>query len=94
MTWTERQRAMLAEMGLRVWDAPAAGEKGVAASAAPAVAEVRLTSRPPDAVIKVAPSPVAIVPNAAISSALGTASSMDWPALREAVTACTACSLH
>ena len=43
MTWTEHQHAMLAEMGLRVWDAPAASEPG---RADPVVSE-----RPPPAVV-------------------------------------------
>ena len=94
MTWSERQRAMLAEMGLRVWDAPAAGEAGDAAAAPAAVAEMRPTSRPAEAVIQAAPPPGAMAPRAAISAAPSAVSSMDWPALREAVTACTACSLH
>ena len=42
MSWDQRQRAMLAEMGLRVWDSPSAA---VSASPEPVVATVVL--KPP-----------------------------------------------
>ena len=46
MVWSERQRAMLAVMGLRVWGAPAAAEPDAAAAAVvdeavPSVAQAR-----------------------------------------------------
>ncbi len=74
MSWSERQRLMLQEMGLRVWtpvavEAPAAPVPEPASLAAPATAAV-----PPD-------------DRAAAIAA------MPWPALREAVAQCTACSL-
>ena len=93
MTWTTRQHAMLAEMGLRVWDAPASQEPGVAASLAPVAAEARPTSRPVDAVIAAAQLPVADAPVAAAAATPSAVAVMDWPALREAVASCTACSL-
>ena len=60
MGWSERQIAMLREIGVRVWAPPGAE-----------------TPTPP-AVIEAPASPV------------GT---LDWPALRDAVAACTACKL-
>ena len=87
MTWSERQRAMLAEMGLRVWDTPAADERGVAAVPPPAIAVARPPRRPVEAVA-IAASP------ASANAALSAVATMDWPALRDAVASCTACSLH
>ena len=92
MTWSERQRAMLAEMGLRVWDAPAAGEPGVAAPPPSSIAEARPTSRPVEAVAAAVPPP-AVAARAAVTVAPSAVATMDWPALRDAVAACTACSL-
>ena len=94
MSWTERQRAMLAEMGLRVWDAPAADESGVAALPPPSIAEARPTSRPSEAVDTASPPSPTMAARAAIDAAPSAVATMDWPALREAVASCTACSLH
>jgi len=96
MRWSERQVAMLQEMGIRVWDAPAQGDEVALAGPAPATAA--------------APSP-AVAPNIAPNTARNTApdvepaaaplrgprpsgvATMDWPALRDAVAGCTACKL-
>ena len=94
MTWTEHQRAMLGEMGLRVWDAPAAGEPGVAAPPPPSIAEPRATPRPAEAIATAALPSSAVAAPAAIAAAPSAVATMDWPALREAVASCTACSLH
>lgn len=107
MPWTERQQQMLREMGLRVWqpDAPvppappgAAPASGPIASAVPAAAARPLVAPPP------APAATPLAPPASTgrgpeSSAPGDAArreaiaTMDWPALRESVAACTACGL-
>jgi uracil-DNA glycosylase len=91
MNWTARQRAILAEMGLRIWSAPeeeaasaearqpAAGHVGAAASAADLAASV-VPLLPVEATPPLAGRPAGIA-------------AMDWPALREAVASCTACSL-
>jgi DNA polymerase len=87
-----RQRAMLAEMGVRVWapkpQAPKATDAEVtapAAKAAPVAAPVR------------APAPVmadAVAPAPASRPATPSpVDHMDWPALREAVSGCQACGL-
>ena len=75
MAWTERQRLMLQEMGIRLW-APtvvpeAVSTPAVAAEAAPPPAAAAVQSDDRAAAIAALP----------------------WPALREAVAACTACSL-
>ncbi len=92
MAWTERQREMLQEMGIRLW-APVASA-GVAASRLPAA-----SAKPAPAATRAAPSstaapmpahaaPVVVADERARSIAM-----MPWPALREAVAACTACGL-
>jgi uracil-DNA glycosylase family 4 len=105
MTWTERQRAMLAEMGLTVWAAPSEGAPVEALRADPPPA----TEPPrPDAVeVAVAVAPAAPVPRRLErpvpppSPAPVTPSGerpvgldgMDWPELRQVVSTCTACKL-
>lgn len=79
MPWTERQRAMLAEMGLRVWAPPA--EPRAEPVVAPADLPVALPSRA---------AAVAAPPCTEPASRVG---NMDWAELRSAVAACTACAL-
>ena len=109
MRWTERQRAMLREMGIEVWSAPGApaapGEaaRGAAATAeAAAPADVALDERPatrPAAppVQRAAPEPAAHaapVAAAAPATLAGSAvATMGWAELREAVASCRACGL-
>jgi uracil-DNA glycosylase family 4 len=76
MRWSERQIAMLREMGVHVWAPP--GE----AHAEPAVA----------AEVALAPAPVT-VPASPAAAPMSPVSALDWPALRDAVAACTACKL-
>jgi uracil-DNA glycosylase len=80
--WTERQQAMLEEMGLRVWTPPAAAHADEALAAA-AVAEALEASAP--AVVSEAPVVVRNRPSGV--------DTMDWDELRAAVAACTACKL-
>ncbi|MGY4830955.1 uracil-DNA glycosylase [Sphaerotilaceae bacterium SBD11-9] len=85
MGWSERQIAMLGEMGIRVWGSPEAAELP------PAPAEAVPASTPaaaPPAARQGVP-PVQAQPG---SRPLGV-ETMGWPALREAVAACTACTL-
>ncbi len=88
MRWDERQRAMLAEMGVRVWAAPED-------AAAPGTTEP-LADVPPAPAKRVAP-PLAQSPVPAPSprrvEPLSPVATLDWPALRETVAACTACKL-
>ncbi len=89
-----RQRAMLAEMGVRVW-APKARRAEMPAegpSVDAVAAQARATAQPP-----VATPPVVQPPAAAAGGALeprpAGIESMDWPALRAAVAGCKACGL-
>ncbi len=83
MGWTEHQVAMLAEMGIRVWNR---GEPEPAPSAANVTAEraAPATSRPASQ-----PALHEAVPGA---RPLGV-DTMGWPDLRAAVAGCTACKL-
>ena len=94
MSWTERQRAMLEEMGVRLWLPPQTGAAADVRSplltpereegAAPAVPRQEAPVVPP-APVRVAPPVRGVRPTGV--------EQMDWPALREAVAGCTACKL-
>ena len=88
MRWTERQRAMLAEMGLSLWLPP----EPSAAPPAVETAAVAVEAPPIEAARVVAPG-VQVVAPSAVERLPGDVASMDWPALREAVAGCTACAL-
>jgi uracil-DNA glycosylase len=100
MTWTDHQRAVLGEMGLRVWTA--AGEpspaESVAILAAPAnpPAAVAAPTRRPIAVADVAQvARVARVAPVEVSSGLSSdpVAGMGWDELADAVATCRACAL-
>jgi DNA polymerase len=84
MSWDQRQRAMLAEMGFRVPAAHFAADAGfVEAEPEPIV-----VAAPPPAIVRVAaPAPTAS------PAAPSSFSHLDLPALREAVSVCRACGL-
>jgi DNA polymerase len=101
MTWSDRQRALLREMGIRVW-APAPSE------AAPAVPQVDAASSttvpsaaappPASATTSTAALGPAAPPNPSNVDLAGVlaasrAAGLDWPALRAAVAECRACRL-
>lgn len=102
-----RQRAMLAEMGVRVW-APKASAAAEAACTGEPVQPAQPEPAPPRplaqaAPVRVAPStPAAAVPprEAAVVPAADPAmrpqgiDQMDWEGLRQAVAGCQACPLH
>ena len=88
MTWTERQQAMLAEMGIRVWDAPV-----VDAAIAPEAVASGVPPSTPSTVVDAPTRGGTERASEGPSQPLVNASLMDWPALREAVASCTACSL-
>jgi uracil-DNA glycosylase len=79
MRWTERQRAMLREMGLRLWWPDTAPASPLAPAPEPTPAP--------------APSPPTPRPDAAIAAGADAVATLDWPALRAAVAACRACGL-
>lgn len=93
-----RQRAMLAEMGVRVWAPkpvpPAATAPASALPRASAAPTVVVTAPPAAAPSRPAPAPVAFTPTQAPpSSSPSHVDRMDWPELREAVASCQACGL-
>ena len=81
MAWTERQHAMLAEMGLRVWSGAAEPAVSFAVPAAAARAAEAVAMSPP---APTSPAGKAITVRIA---------DLDWPALGAAVAGCTACAL-
>lgn len=99
-----RQRAMLAEMGVKVWTpAPARVLAPVAAAepAAAAPAPVQPPARPPQPrepaarapIVPTTPATAAPVSIAPPAPARADIAQLDWPALRDAVAGCRACSL-
>src|SRR5689334_3364427 len=88
MRWTERQRAMLREMGIRLWlpeDAPRAATSAVAATVAravsepPAVAVVeRATSAPPSTSRAGAPAAEAVGSTAPAPQRVPGLAAADW----------------
>ncbi|MEO6408501.1 MAG: uracil-DNA glycosylase [Burkholderiaceae bacterium] len=83
MAWTERQQAMLAEMGLRVW--------GRAVEAQPDPTQVAAT--PPVGEREPVRSAAALPAAPAGNVIALRAADLDWPELRAAVAGCTACAL-
>lgn len=87
----QRQRAMLQEMGVRVWQREAVQEE-------PAHAEVisaaqQATARAIEKMAVNAISPVAERPPVKPAGPVSDASALDWPALAQAVQDCQACKL-
>jgi uracil-DNA glycosylase len=77
MSWTERQRAMLQEMGIRLW--------------VPTVELApELEAAPPEPPVQI---PVARPVSAPPGPRPGGVEALDWPALQAAVSTCTACKL-
>jgi uracil-DNA glycosylase family 4 len=100
MSWTERQRAMLAEMGIRLWPDP--HREGLASPplSPPAEREGGGSARSAAALresVPAGPPSPATRADAKGRGELGArpvgVEVMDWPALREAVAGCTACAL-
>lgn len=103
MVWTERQQAMLRELGLQLWlppqvapdtapDAPASSAPAAAPAAAPAMPPARQpeAASPPQAVRPAAPAAPAVLSDLGDAGAVA---NLDWPALRAAVAGCEACGL-
>lgn len=98
MTWTDRQRAMLEEMGVRLWPAPQADALQAEPDAVPSPATQQAVAAPAPTA-RGATQPVALAE--ALPSFVHTlrgprpsgVDQMDWAALREAVAGCTACKL-
>lgn len=102
MAWTDRQQSMLREMGLRVW-APASvntvaevpAVPPAQPAAPPASPPVRSAPTPPvkaPVTISAAPQPSNVATATAAATTVAVAT-LDWPALRQAVVDCRACTL-
>lgn len=85
MRWSERQREMLAAMGVRLFE-PRAGADALS-DAGPPAAEAAQAVQPGQP--RQMPAPVARAP----ADVRGDIAAMDWPALRAAVAGCRACAL-
>ena len=100
MAWSERQHRMLRAMGLRPWSPPDHAQDGVTASPNPA-GPVPVVAPSPNIALAQAPDPPGRPTSASEPPAIvratddraRTVSTLDWPALREAVSQCTACAL-
>ena len=79
MSWTERQQAMLQEMGIRLWVPTVEAE-----------AEPELEAAPPQSPVQ---TPVAAPVSTPLGPRPTGVEAMDWPALQAAVSSCTACTL-
>jgi len=103
MPWTDRQARMLEAMGLRVWQVP---QTPVAEERMPALAvrssavmPVAVAAKPPAplparvATAASAPAPAVRAPGAPVGPVPEHIATLGWPALREAVADCRACSL-
>jgi len=96
MGWSERQLALLREIGIRVWAPPRAGLDDACVTAPEPVP----TSAPaPDAMREsglAAAAPSVMLrppPHAGPHPGAAALAALDWPALRDTVAACTACRL-
>lgn len=102
MGWSERQRAMLREMGIRCWapeESPAEvpeaqAEPPVALAEPPAVTEPAACGAPVEAAPAVRPGAI-VVPPTPLQNVAGfdAVARMDWSTLRDTVAGCTACRL-
>lgn len=90
MSWTERQRLMLREMGLPTWQGVPAPAALVAAEPPPPAAT---PAPPPAATSQVATPAMPVLPEVPDDERSRRIATLDWPALREAVAACESCTL-
>jgi DNA polymerase len=101
VSWTERQRQMLREIGLQAWLPPPAQEAGPAPAPGPTVLRSRPGPPPPVRPLRSAPVEAAapgLVPVAPPTAPLDAdrsrhVATLDWPALRAAVAECQSCGL-
>jgi DNA polymerase len=103
MRWSERQLAMLREIGIRVWapprDTTEDEDRPTPATTGPASAPARkadAAAASPASSASARPVPVHPVrpgPPTVVQARAEHLAALDWPALRETVAACTACRL-
>jgi uracil-DNA glycosylase family 4 len=89
MSWTERQQAMLQEIGIRLWLPPEAQPAADAVPTLPAPASEQVAA-PVAPRMEPSVQPVPMVARGARPTGV---EQMDWAALRDAVAGCTACKL-
>jgi DNA polymerase len=89
MRWSERQRAMLQVIGVRLFEPAAARPPEHSPAQAPASRPAAVDAR---AAQRVAPAAHA-VPTPQSQTLRPEIAGLDWPALRDAVTSCRACAL-
>lgn len=99
MSWTPRQVSMLEAMGLRLWTRPV-GDQPVHRPSRASSSAAALRARPAQRINDEGLDPRSANPGAAQAGArpdpareLAGVATMDWPALREAVSQCRACGL-
>ena len=94
--WTERQQAMLREIGVRVWSAPLPAALPPSTGASATVAEresspvpsvAAVAARLPPA-LPALPAPASVRSAPASPAMRGDVAALDWQALRTAVSAC------
>ncbi len=99
MAWTERQRKMLAELGLAPWLTPASGDEGGAVADGQsiplgAVDDRSLRMAPPPAVRPGDRTPPPAAPSTSGAALPGLSrADLGWAELREKIASCTACGL-
>jgi uracil-DNA glycosylase len=91
MRWSDSQLEMLREIGIRVWVPPASDAVAAAVSAAPAPRAEAPAAAPAATGRARVEEEVGVRPSGATVASL--VATLDWPALRDAVAACTACKL-
>lgn len=97
MSWDPRQRAMLAQMGIRVWPAPGRTGGPPAADTTPTTQWAQGPERAAAADRRAADlkveEPPAVLAAAVDGTREAAIEAMDWPVLQAAVAGCTACGL-
>lgn len=86
MRWSERQVAMLREIGVRMWNVPAHADDALPPSNA---------QQDSAFIADAMPAARGVEPSSTVDRAMAPSSvaSLDWPALRETVAQCVACKL-
>ena len=93
MSWTQRQRAMLDEMGLRVWLPEATTPAAVHDDPSNRTAAVASAKRTAGVVGEHSAHPASTVAAGTLGARPAGVAQMNWSELRTAVAACTACGL-
>lgn len=93
MAWSDRQAAMLAEMGIRVWARPSAPDAAPEIETSPEPFHQPVRAVPPSVPLVNPPSAKYAAADSPPRTRPTGIDTMEWPALRDAVAGCTACKL-